>query len=97
MTTAKSAAINFRRPFAIWIGGHEPTVDGDWRWTDGDAFWLGNGTTGGPVGGLYSNWDPTEPNSATGVESCAAIPLSGMTWIDDRCAAIEYFVCEDYP
>ena len=38
MTTAKSAAIDFRRNFTVWIGGHEPTIDGDWRWTDGDAF-----------------------------------------------------------
>ena len=97
MTTAKSAAINFRKSFTVWIGGYEPTVDGDWRWTDGDAFWRGDGTTGSAVGGLYSNWDPSEPNNATGTEACAAIPLSGMTWIDDRCAVAEYFVCEAYP
>jgi hypothetical protein len=97
MMTAKSAPVSFRRSYTVWIGGHEPTTDGDWRWTDGDPFWLGNGTTGAPVGGLYSKWDPTEPNNATGNESCVAIPLSGMTWIDDRCSAGQYFVCEAYP
>jgi len=95
--TATSAGLSFRKSHNLWIGGYEPTTDGDWRWTDGDAFWLGNGTTGAPVGGLYSKWDPTEPDNATGPESCASIPLNGMTWIDDNCTTDQYFVCESYP
>jgi hypothetical protein len=79
----------------IWIGGYEPTADGDWRWTDGDAFWLGQ-ANGVPVGGLYTNWDRREPNNAVGPEACASIPLNVTTWYDYDCTDPQYFVCEAY-
>lgn len=97
--TATSAPLGFRRSNNLWLGGYEVTGDGDWQWTDGAAYWLGadSGHGGVPVGGLYSNWDPTEPDNATGPESCAAIPLNGLTWIDDGCTNNQFFVCEAYP
>lgn len=92
--TANFSASMFRRD-ALWLGGYEPTTDGDWHWTDGAAFWLGaaNGTA---VGGLYTNWDPNEPNNAVGPEACLAMPLNKTTWYDWDCAAANYFVCERY-
>jgi len=92
--TASFSASMFRRD-NLWLGGYEPTVDGDWHWTDGDAFWLG-GSTGTAVGGLYTNWDPNEPNNATGPESCLAMALNKTTWFDWACADKHYFACELY-
>jgi hypothetical protein len=80
---------------ALWLGGYEPTVDGDWHWTDGDAFWDG-GATGTAVGGLYTNWDSNEPNNAVGPEACLAIPLNKTAWADWACADKHYFACEVY-
>ncbi len=70
---------------ALWLGGYEPTVDGDWHWTDGDGFWNG-AATGMAVGGLYTNWDSNEPNNAVGPEA----------WADWACADAHYFACEVY-
>jgi hypothetical protein len=80
---------------ALWLGGFEPTSDGDWHWTDGAAFWSGaaNGT---PVGGLYTNWDGREPNNATGPEACLSMPLNGTNWFDYACDNRQYFACELY-
>ena len=80
---------------AMWLGGLEPTVDGDWHWTDGQAFWSG-GLNGMPVGGLYTNWDSKEPNNAVGPESCLSMPLNGTTWYDYDCTNRQYIACEQY-
>jgi hypothetical protein len=80
---------------AMWLGGLEPTVDGDWHWTDGQAFWSG-GLNGTPVGGLYTNWDSKEPNNAVGPESCLSMPLNGTTWYDYDCTNRQYIACEQY-
>jgi len=94
ISQAVFSAQNFRRHY-LWLGGYEPVTDGDWHWTDGEAFWLGaaNGT---PVNGLYTNWGRTEPNNATASEACASIPLNDTTWIDEQCGTAEYFACELY-
>lgn len=93
-TTANFSASMFRRD-ALWLGGYEPTTDGDWHWTDGAAFWLGaaNGTA---VGGLFTNWDPAEPNNSVGPEACLAMPLNKTTWFDWQCSAPQYYACEQY-
>jgi hypothetical protein len=92
--SAVFSASMFRRE-ALWLGGYEPTVDGDWHWTDGDAFWNG-AATGMAVGGLFTNWDRSEPNNANGPEACLAMPLNGTTWFDWACDAKQYFACELY-
>jgi hypothetical protein len=79
----------------LWLGGYEPTVDGDWHWTDGAAFWSGD-ANGTAVGGLYTNWNKSEPNNATGPEACLAMNLNGTTWYDWACDATHYFACEMY-
>jgi hypothetical protein len=80
---------------ALWLGGLEPTVDGDWHWTDGQAFWSG-GLNGTPVGGLFTNWDSKEPNNAIGPEACLSMPLNGTTWYDYECTNRQYIACEQY-
>jgi hypothetical protein len=92
--TVVFSASMFRRD-ALWLGGYEPTVDGDWHWTDGDAFWNG-GANGMAVGGLYTNWDAGEPNNAVGQEACLAMPLNKTAWADWGCADRHYFACEQY-
>jgi len=80
---------------ALWIGGYEPTSDGDWHWPDGPAFWSG-GATGMAGDGRFTNWDGAEPNNANGPEACLAIPLNKTTWFDWACSAAQYFACERY-
>jgi hypothetical protein len=70
---------------SAWIGGSDQTTEGDWRWAQGDtAFWSGlaanNPTPGSAVGGLYTNWNPGEPNDVNG-EDFAEIQASGA-WND---------------
>jgi hypothetical protein len=89
--TATFSASMFRRD-ALWLGGYEPTTEGDWHWTDGAGFWL----AGAPVGGLYTNWESGEPNNAVGNESCLAMPLNKTTWFDWDCPSLNYFACERY-
>ncbi len=79
----------------VWIGAYEPTTDGDWRWTDGDAFWLGDGN-GAAVGGRYANWGRTEPNDEIDPEACAVIQLNSKAWYDFQCKTPEGFICEAY-
>jgi hypothetical protein len=92
--TANFSASMMRRE-GLWLGGYEPTTDGDWHWTDGAAFWSG-GVIGTALGGLFTNWDSNEPNNAVGPEACLSMPLNGTAWADYDCANRQYFVCELY-
>ena len=92
--TANFSASMMRRE-GLWLGGFEPTIDGDWHWTDGAAFWSGD-SNGMAVGGLFTNWEKGEPNNANGPEACLSMPLNGTTWFDWQCTSAQYFVCEIY-
>jgi hypothetical protein len=91
---AMFSASMFRRE-NLWLGGFEPTTDGDWHWTDGDAFWSG-AANGMAVGGLFTNWNKSEPNNSTGPEACLSMQLNGTTWFDYGCSNPQYFACELY-
>jgi len=82
-----------------WIGAHDSTVEGEWRWVqgtmlNGPQFWMG-GTGGSVVDGLYANWDVgLQPDDASGGEDCAQMVPNG-TWNDLPCgSATMAYVCE---
>jgi hypothetical protein len=75
-----------------WLGGSDPMVQGDWRWSDGTPFWTG-ATQGMPIAGRYTNWDPGEPNNMGGIEHCLVM-FAKATWNDEDCATPRRYVCE---
>jgi hypothetical protein len=93
-TNAVFSASMTRRE-GLWLGGFEPTTDGDWRWTDGDPFWSG-AASGMAVDGRFTNWEKSEPNNAVGPEACLSMQLNGTTWYDYACTTAQYFACELY-
>lgn len=69
-----------------WLGGSDATTEGEWTWVEGPEagtqFWSGNGFSGVPVNGEYSNWGAFEPNGGTTENFAAITPLG--TWNDAR-------------
>jgi Lectin C-type domain len=76
-----------------WIGATDATVSGEWRWTDGALFWLGN-MNGVAQGGLYVNWVAASPGNGTRSE-CGILESSAF-WKDWPCSTAERYVCEQY-
>jgi hypothetical protein len=80
----------------IWIGGSDAAAEGDWRWTDGTAFWRGVGSpSGSAVGGAYTNWLSSEPDglSNSGLEAdCLSIRRDDV-WVDQGCNYFERMLC----
>ncbi|XP_019932112.2 hepatic lectin-like [Aedes albopictus] len=75
----------------VWIGA----TDLAYRYK---FVWLETGTT---LSSTYTNWAPSEPNSA-GIERCVEMwyePAANFiwTWNDKDCGAIRNFVCEKLP
>ena len=65
----------------VWIGASDVLGEGDWIWDagpdNGVQFWSGDGTTGGSVGGEFSNWQSGEPDNLDGTNEGDAAFLSG--------------------
>ena len=79
----------------VWIGATDRTVEGEWRWTDGALFWLGD--DGGTVqNGLFTAWNNREPNNLSPGEHCAVMEIGGSTpeWYDYTCGFLGPFICE---
>ena len=89
------SASMFRRE-ALWLGGYEPTTDGDWHWTDGDAFWSGD-ANGMAVGGRFTNWNGKRAEQR---RRSRGLPLDVAQRHDlvrlRVCASAQYFACEQY-
>jgi hypothetical protein len=78
----------------IWLGGSDQAVEGEWRWTDGTLFWLGN-DTGSAQNGLYSAWLPTAPSGQPAARDCCALDQgSTLGWYDLDCATPQPYICE---
>jgi hypothetical protein len=75
-----------------WIGGDDQVTVGDWRWSDGEAFWSG-GNQGSAVDDAYTNWNRNQPlNNAF----CLAMEARSGTWYAMDCDAPRPYVCELY-
>ena len=90
-----NANVEQGRSSQVWIGASDSAVEGEWRWTDGDLFWLGaNG--GLAQNGLFSGWYPREPNDVGGNEDCGSLETKSTApeWYDAQCSILSPFICE---
>jgi hypothetical protein len=78
----------------VWLGATDQAVEGEWRWSDGDGFWLGD-NAGTAQNGLFSGWYFREPNNV-GEEDCAALEAQSANpeWYDRQCHIALSYVCE---
>jgi hypothetical protein len=78
----------------IWIGASDQVVEGEWRWTDGTLFWLGD-SGGSPRGGLFNAWYSSHPSKAANSDCAAIDSNNGSTsWYATGCGMLAVFVCE---
>lgn len=82
-----------------WFGASDAGTEGDWKWVTGPetgtSFWSGQGD-GHTVGGLFANWNSSEPNDSQSNEDCAQFYSNGNGWNDLPCdgAYLDYYVVE---
>ena len=82
-----------------WTAANDRTVEGEWRWAEGGVdggtqFWMGT-STGGAVGGLFSQWNTGEPSDSPSPGDCGSMLSSGSGfWGDRLCADTLDYVCE---
>jgi hypothetical protein len=90
-----NANVDQGRASLVWIGADDLAVEGEWRWTDGALFWLGQ-NNGMAQNGLFAGWYQREPNNVNGAENCGAFETksSAPGWYDLQCATPYAFVCE---
>jgi hypothetical protein len=83
------------RRSTVWIGATDQAVDGEWRWTDGELFWIGD-DGGTAQNGLFTAWNQREPNNVSAAEHCAVMETNGSTpeWYDYTCEFVGPFICE---
>lgn len=83
------------RSSQIWIGASDAAVEGEWRWSDGELFWLG-ANNGVEQNGLFSAWYFREPNDVNSAEDCGSLETksSGLEWYDAQCSLAMPFICE---
>jgi hypothetical protein len=90
-----NANVDPGRSSLVWIGASDAAVEGEWRWTDGDLFWLGP-NTGMVQNGLFAGWYSREPNDVRGNEDCGSLETKSGTpgWYDSQCSTVWPFICE---
>jgi hypothetical protein len=93
-TIAFAGVISTSSTFWSWIGASDQDALGEWRWTDGAAFWNG-GANGTLIGGLFANWVSGSPTN-TGMATDCAILQFGSFWTDWECDRLQRYVCEEY-
>jgi hypothetical protein len=100
-SAADTAFLADAMTFEAWIGATDADDEGTWIWiADGQTFWVGNGTTGAPVAGAYTNWNATEPNGSNTTNCARALPPSfapNAIWADLACSSLRGAICEQFP
>lgn len=78
----------------VWLGATDEEVEGEWRWTDGDLFWLGD-RAGSAQNALFSLWYFREPNNVD-IENCAVLDTraGAAEWYDFDCELTKAYACE---
>lgn len=82
-----------------WIGASDVAVEGDWRWSDGTAFWSG-AVNGVAVSGRYEAWadaQSEQPDNMTpsgAINADCAIMDSDGGWADRSCSTAHPYICE---
>jgi hypothetical protein len=84
--TADSLGVN-----DFYIGASDVSVEGEWRWMDGEQFWEG-GVDGVEVD--FGAWHSSEPNNSGDCGYIAANANYGGRWFDTTCSLSQHFVCE---
>ena len=85
----------------LFIGGSDAATEDSWVWGGGDlagqVFWQGLASGSSP-GGLYTNWEPTQPNNNSDADCLSFNTGAGGLWYDVTCAAgsISGYLCELY-
>ncbi|XP_065146178.1 galactose-specific lectin nattectin-like [Paramisgurnus dabryanus] len=66
---------------AVWIGGHDGEIEGQWLWTDGSQF-------------HFSNWCTKEPSNYGGKEHCLDLNSQiNRCWNDASCYTTMSYIC----
>lgn len=82
--------ISMHGPTAMWIGGSDALVAGDWRWVgDHTPFWTG-GSSGSAVNGAFTWWNSGAPHD-NDVLNCTKM-MNGH-WHTSPCLSAAGFVC----
>lgn len=77
----------------VWLGATDGAVEGEWRWTDGELFWVGD-QAGTPQNGLFNGWYFREPNNVN-EEDCLTLETAAKPeWYDHQCHLTLSYVCE---
>lgn len=79
----------------MWLSASDSAVEGEWRWLNGDLFWLGD-KAGTPQNGLYNAWYVgTQPVANMSTRDCALFDLGAdFGWYDSNCTVAAVYVCE---
>jgi hypothetical protein len=81
----------------IWLGASDAAVEGEWRWSDGTLFWLGD-AGGTAQGGLFAGWYVNQPVDKHAADDCAVLDLgvgSTFGWYNQDCSGgLAVYVCE---
>jgi hypothetical protein len=75
----------------LFTGANDSAALDNWQWQDGTQFWSG-GSSGSAVGGLYSNWANSNPQSS-GTRRCGGMAYIGG-WQSRSCTALQPYVCK---
>jgi hypothetical protein len=67
----------------IWLGASDSAVEEEWRWLNGDLFWLG-GKTGVAQNNFYNNWYVgAQPSSQQPQRDCVVLDNSAAAgWFE---------------